>query len=87
MTYFAGALVSQLILAGLLHLILIKWRGGANKLVAVHTIAAFAGILLSAVGSADGGPLNFWDWPYRVSASGMLLALDVLRVGRKAGPN
>lgn len=84
MAYFVGAVVSQLILAALLHLVLRKWDGGAPKLVFIHFAAAAIGIVISAIGSADGGPLNFWDWPYRVAASGLLLGLDILRTNRRA---
>jgi len=84
--YFVGAVVSQFALAALLHLILKKWRdGGVAKLFLVHSAAALAGIWASAFGNANGGPLNFWDWPYRAIASAMLFGLDILRgKGKKA---
>lgn len=86
--YFAGAFVSQFALAALFHLILKKWMdGGVAKLFLVHTAAALAGIWASALGHANGGPLDFWDWPYRAISSSILFVLDIFRVrGKKAKP-
>lgn len=84
-SYFVGAFVSQFALAALFHLILKRWSGGISKLAMIHTLAGVIGIVVSSWGHADGGALNFWDWPYRTIASAILFGLDILRAKGKKG--
>lgn len=74
-----GAFISQFLLATILHFAFRRFPNSAGKLIAIHAASAAIGIIVSAYGNADGGPLNFEDAPIRLAASAILFALDWLR--------
>lgn len=78
-----GALVPSGIVSRLLLLLTKRWRRSIRLLIAVHVVSGALSCLISALGHADGGPL---DWSYSgiyLAAQAVWFVVDVVRERRR----